>query len=212
MGHLDNAVQNGEAPFVAPPTIPGEHMADLPGYCSTPADRLLDSVFGDHLHSNPGFHLDGGVPSDQVWQQRWKLLVGLPSVRYNVPKGVVGRRFITTLTTEFRMVRERQSNSERPLVFVAVVLPRAPGVRAAKDIRLRLAQRLDLWDQGQYQALVDDTEAESLARRGPRHPPDDDTAARRYNARVLSGRLRQAVRSLTDRGGGGSPVPGLPGC
>ena len=35
--------------------------ADLPGYESTPADRLLDSVYGDHVHSNDGRHLDGGV-------------------------------------------------------------------------------------------------------------------------------------------------------
>ena len=64
---------------------------------------------------------------------------------------------------------------------------------------------MDLWDKGHYVALVDDTEAVLRAGALPRdRTADDDTRARAYNARVLSGRIRQAVRGLTSREGGGS--------
>jgi len=127
---------------------------------------------------------------------------------YDVPKGTAGRRFLTILTHEFEQVRVgRTSNSEKPLVFVAVILPKTPTVRRAKDIRLRLMQRMDLWEQGEYHALVDDTEVEALSRVGTTMSPDEEGIARAFNAKVLSGRLRSAVRSLTNRDGGGVLQP-----
>ena len=39
------------------------------------------------------------------------------------------------------------------------------------------------------------------------HPPTEDSIARAFNARVLSGRLRSAVRTLTDQSGGGVRQP-----
>jgi hypothetical protein len=64
-----------------------------------------------------------------------------------------------------------------------------------------------LWDQGHFKALVDDTEGEILSRRPSSRPPDADAQARAFNARVLSGRLRKAVRTLTNRSGGGVRQP-----
>ena len=131
----------------------------------------------------------------------------IATTRYQAPAGKVGRRFLTILVSEFRGARERKWNSERPLVFVATVLQTTPGVRRSKDIRLRLTQRMDLWDQGHFKALVDDTEGEVLSRGSSSRPPDDEAQARAFNARVLSGRLRSAVRTLTNRSGGGVRQP-----
>jgi hypothetical protein len=193
----------------APPAmeITPDDGADLPGYAPTAADCLLDSVLGDHVHDNAGTHLRGGIADDAKWQLRWRRVAQLATTRYQAPPGKIGRRFLATLTHEFRGVRERLWNSERPLVFVATVLQTTPGVRRAKDIRLRLAQRMDLWNQGHYKALVDDTEGEVLSRQPSSRPPDDGAQARAFNARVLSGRLRSAVRTLTGRSGGGVRQP-----
>jgi hypothetical protein len=192
-----------QPPPVAPDPINTEPGADHPAYQLTPADELLDSVLGDHVHSNDGRHLTGGVTDDCRWQTRWQRMVQISPTRYSVPKGTVGRRFLTILTNEFRQVRERKWNSERPLVFVAVVLQTTPEVRRARDIRQRLSRRMDLWEQGCHAALVDDTEAEVGSRGTSTRAPDDETLARAFNARVLSGRLHSAVRNLTNRGGGG---------
>ena len=197
-----------EDPEAAPgPAITPDAGADLPGYGVTAADRLLDSAYGDHVHDNAGTHLQGGFSDDALWQRRWRRMAQIATTRYQAPAGRVGRRFIATLTSEFRGVRERRWNSERPLVFVATVLQTTQGVRRAKDIRSRLAQRMDLWDQGHFKALVDDAEGEVLSRQPSSRPPDAEARARSFNARVLSGRLRSAVRTLTNRSGGGVRQP-----
>ena len=197
-----------EDPEAAPgPVVTPDEGADLPGYIVTEADQLLDTAYGDHVHDNAGTHLNGGVANDALWQRRWRRMAQLATTRYQAPPGKVGRRFLTILVAEFRGVRDRLWNSERPLVFVATVLQTTPGVRRAKDIRKRLAQRMDLWNQGQFKALVDDAEGEVLSRLSSSRPPDDEAQARAFNARVLSGRLRSAVRTITARSGGGVRQP-----
>ena len=184
--------ENPPAPPAAPAPLASntEAGADLPGYEPTPADLLLDSIFGDHVHPNDGSQLDGGFSDDQKWQSRWRRMVQLSPTRYSVPKGKVGRRFLVILRLEFLGVRERKWNSERPLVFVATILQKTPGVRRAKDIRRRLARRMDLWDQGVHSALIDDTEDELKFRISSPRPPDDEAMARAYG---LGLRLRAAA-------------------
>ncbi len=50
---------------------------------------------------------------------------------------------------------------------------------------------------------MDDTEDEALARIGSNPEPTEEMQARAFNMCVLSGRLRSAVRTLTNRDGGG---------
>lgn len=183
-----------------------EEGADLPGYCPTEADRLLDEVFGDHAHDNDGAHLGGGVVGDKTWQQRWLRMVQLNQPHYDLPKGKVGQRFLSMLVNEFRGVRERKWNSERVVVFITTVLRRTPSVKRACDVRARILQRLALWETGCFAALVDDTESEAMAG-GARPSKDAEAEARAYDAQVLSGRLRRAVRRLTARDGGGVLSP-----
>ena len=187
----------------------GEVGADLPGVEPTAADYKIGGVYGDHPHQNDGTHLDGGVADDKLWQERWKRIVQLTPTHYIVPKGPVGRRFITTLCLEFEGMLARKHNSERPIVFVAVILQTTQSCKRARDIRKRINQRLELWDKGEYAALVDDTESEVLSRdrNGKARKQTDETKARAFNARVLSGRLRSAVQTLTRSEDGGVLAP-----
>ena len=193
-----------------PPSFTPDVGADLPSYYPTEADHLLRMAYGDFAHDNDGTHLSGAIVDDHLWQQHWLRIVQIHSTRFQPPPGKIGRRFLTIFTQELRGVRERRWNSERPLVFVSTILQTTPGVRRSKDIRLRLAQRMDLWEQGHYKALVDDTESEVLSGRTSSRLPSEDTIVRAYNTRVLSGRLRSAVRNLTGRSGGGILHPDEP--
>ena len=182
--------------------------ADLEEYELTEADALLDSVYGDHAHSNDGRHLNGGIEDDTRWQARWIRMVQHVPQRYVVPRGKVGRRFLIILTSELRGVRERSWNSERPLIFIATMLQREEGIIKAKDIRLMMSQRMDLWEAGHFPALIDNTEGSMLSsQRSKGKPVDSEREARSYNTKVLSGRLRKAVRDLTSRGNGGVLQP-----
>ena len=185
-------------------TILTEARADAEGYDPTVADHLLDAIYGDHPHVNDGCHLDGGFQHDAVWQMRWERVIVTKTCHYVVPKGRVGRRFIKMLSNEFQGVVAGQWNSERPMCFAAVILQRTDGVRSAGEIRSRINYRLDQWEERKFSALVDDTEAEVFSLAGSnRAPVDDEKKARAFNAKVLSGRLKQATRQLTQAEGGG---------
>ena len=69
---------------------------------------------------------------------------------------------------------------------------------------------MDLWEDSHYSALVDDTECEVLSRHHSSRLPTEDSQAQAYNARVLSGRLRSAVRTVTGRSSGGVCQPDDP--
>ena len=167
------------------------------------ADLLLRRVYGDFSHDGDGCDLDRGIQGDQVWQSRWRRLAALTFPRNMVPQGKQGNAFLLELAAELDGVREGKWNSERPLVFFAVMLQRSPGVTRAKDIRAAIQQRLRMWQEAKYDALVDN--AESIAWNNASTKPSatsEDSAARKFNAKVISGRLRQAVRELTSKAGG----------
>ncbi len=81
----------------------------------TPTDKLLVAVYGDHIRADDGSLLDGGITTDRTWQSHWRRMTQVTPTHYSVPKGAVGRRFLTILTNEFRAVRvDRKANSEKP--------------------------------------------------------------------------------------------------
>jgi hypothetical protein len=47
--------------YTQAPLLTTEDGTNLPDYVSTEVEKLLEEVFGDHLHDNPGTHLDGGI-------------------------------------------------------------------------------------------------------------------------------------------------------
>ena len=86
-------------------------------------DHIICSIYGDHLHCNNITHFDGGVSNDAVWQHCQQLIRNLPTKWYDKPQGCMGRRFVQWMMVEVKGVRTRVWNSERPFVFVDVVLP-----------------------------------------------------------------------------------------
>ena len=48
-------------------------------------------------------------------------------------------------------------NYERPLVFAHVILTKNAGSCQAKEIRVRISWRQDLWEAGIHDGLVEDT-------------------------------------------------------
>ena len=74
-----------------------EGEEDLKNQEIHPCDNQLMSVYGDTIHRNDGRHMDGGVANNSVWQ-------------YNLPKGGLGHRVVSTMAKEFVGVRERRWN------------------------------------------------------------------------------------------------------
>lgn len=165
----------------------------------------LTRVYGDCVHQNDGTHLDGGIRDDAVWQERWRKVVGLPPQRYNAPNEKVGRLFVKTLAEELEGVTTRRWNSERFIVFQAVILQRSGEVKKSKDIWRRIETRLRDWKLGKYDMLIQETVRTSIAlvqkiTRGE----TEASQVKTFTRMVLQGKIRQAVRFVTERGQGGA--------
>ena len=102
---------------------------------------------------------------------------------------------------------QRKHNFERPLVFARTMLEKTRFVHSNKDIRARLDHHMTLWEKGCFEALVDDTVAEASQRGPSAAKADEESEARAFDTMVHAGRLREAVRRITGRAGGGVLQP-----
>ena len=110
-----------------------------------------------------------------------------------------------------RGVIDRRWNSELPLVFAATILRRNAGTIKAAQIKKRVEQRLDLWEEGRIESLICQIEtAARISGGGNTKPQLEERTARDYNSAVLDGNLRTAIRRITARDGGGVMKPTEP--
>ena len=97
-------------------------------------------------------------------------------------------------------VRNMQWNLERFIVFQTVILQRARHATAFHAIRHRIAKRLNTWGEGKHAILVGDTlrscEDYLIA---ARREEKAEHRAQTYHSLVLCGKLRSAVRWITER-------------
>jgi hypothetical protein len=182
--------------------------SDLPGSFLSKADQMMNTVYGDHVHQNPGTHLTGGIADDAIWQEHWLQLVSFPSHAYGLPSGAVGKRFVERAAEELKGVKSRKWNSEKFIVFQLVVLQQSRDVKRSRDVRRQISRRLDAWEKGQFTMLVEDTlrsmEAHLSHKQGTTTP---EQRTKTFHQKVLHGNLRGAVRYLTERQKGGILYP-----
>jgi hypothetical protein len=185
-----------------------QSIGDLPGYVPTEVDLKLKEVYGDYPHQNDGTHLDGGIKDDALWQGHWRKLVSLPSNRFQAPGGAVGRRFVRMLTQELLGIKERKWNSEKFIVFSMVILQKSKQVTNSGDIKRRITNRLDSWENGKFDMLVQDTHRTAMAQLSKmRGQETEEQRGKTFSRLVLQGKLRSAVRYLTEREKGGIMLP-----
>ena len=106
---------------------------------------------------------------------------------------------------ELEGVEGSQWNSERFIVFQAVVLQRTTDIRQASDIRQRVKRQIVDWRAGPYLMLVEDMTRTSRAMvlkmaRGV----SEEAISKTFTSIVLKGKIQTAVRFMTLRGAGGS--------
>ena len=85
-----------------------------------------------------------------------KKIVCMPTQRYNVPSGKVGKRFFGILSIEIDGVCARKWNSERVTVFQSVILQHTQGVNNPTQICKLILFGLDGWNCGTLGKLVKD--------------------------------------------------------
>ena len=154
--------------------------------------------------------LDGGVTDDLRWQRFFDCLSNIPTRRYYLPRGPIGRSFIAQLIVEFEGVMNQDWNSERLLVFQIVILQKTRRITDARSIKLKIKSRLLDWSLGKHQILVESTIADSrsfCSNRSSQKVPEEEIG-KLFNSLLLQGKLRPAVRLATERGSSSLLMPG----
>ena len=96
--------------------------------------------------------------------------------------------FVGLLAKELKAVCQRSSNSEWLMMLAATVLRRDHNIMRTADIRRRINRGLDLWEEGNVEALVGGAIATEMC--GASHPHREetrDTVTRRFNSMISGG-------------------------
>ncbi len=95
-----------------------------------------------------------------------------------------------------------ECNSEKPLIFAACILRKVRNVAHFAEVKPLVWWRLNAWEEGQFVGLVNGVEEEALIcgfGAGRHGEFAVESAGRRFNSMVLSGKVLAAIRMVTKR-------------
>jgi hypothetical protein len=118
---------------------------------------------------------------------------------YRLPGGSVGREFTSILAEEYDFLASGKQKSERPSMFGKLILQKDKNIKKSTDIRRLIKRRLQMWKDDLLEELIQ--EAESCDKKLPTGGTkmSNDKAAAVFSKLVLQGKIREAVRFVTDR-------------
>jgi hypothetical protein len=166
------------------------------------ADEMLFRVFGDRMVNGPGKCLNN------EWCVRWTQLVAVPAQAFNVVGGHIGGRVVDAVTREVELLATGKEPSDRLNVFLRVLTQRVDGVKGWNDTRRVLQRRLEDWEAGNFDKLVQETLRASALFKSRVHRSQPSGADSEHTQRVFcrlidEGKVRAAVRFLAERDKGG---------
>ena len=150
---------------------------------------------------SPLLNHEGG-PDSEIRSLWWEV-VTLRGKQYALPNGSVGTRFVNMLSEEIELCTEGRQQSECEFIFTALVLQRDKMVRKGKDIRPLLTRRMDMWEAGKLPELLQEAKRCDKQVVAGLSPLTSEQLERTFTRLMMEGRIRSAVRLVTDRGGGG---------
>eukprot|EP00117_Sycon_ciliatum_P000153 scpid67399/ scgid6335/ len=171
------------------------------GRCSNQQSRTESSSQAVSSSLTTTLSNEGGPNSDirSLW---WKT-GALRGEQYEIPDGNVGLRFCNILADEIERSNSKRQSSEREFIFAALVLQRNTMIRKEKDIHRLLTRRMDMWEAGQLSELLREAEHCDQQLISVSSPMATTKVERTFAHLMLQGRVRSAVRLLTERNGGG---------
>ena len=127
---------------------------------------------------------------------------------FQVPSGSAGKAFIAELARLYQAYADGSSLESVALMACSVapiLLLQKPGrTSKSKDHMIHLQRRLDLWLNGELRALVNEGRCiQKHLRTGTRWKDDDEVIARTFRDLILNGKVRDAMRYLSRKTGGG---------
>ncbi|CEM21035.1 unnamed protein product [Vitrella brassicaformis CCMP3155] len=161
-------------------------------------DDKMQEAFGEPLVNSPG---DAGFPE---WEEYHQRVCQLRLRCVTLSDGNLGEAIADAVADEVESIAGQEAPAKRLFVFIRTLIQRDPDVRQTKDIRRVVWRRLEMWRAGLVEELC---EAERLDHQlATTQPPlDDESVYRIFNRLMLQGKIRTAVRFVTEKGGRGCP-------
>ena len=142
-------------------------------------------------------------PSDPEWSTRWKAITQLSGRHYDLPRNSCGRRYVSLLTTEIQDLTRGTFPSERALLFSSVILQRDRTIKKGQDILHTRNRRMDLWELNNHDSLVQEAiRCDRPFQTRRRRKNHDEHTKRVFSRLMLLGKIRAAMRWLTNRSKG----------
>ena len=127
--------------------------------------------------------------------------------QYEMQHGNAGKRFLNILSEMIERCTAGRKTSEREFIFTALVLQLDKTVRKAKDIRPLLSRRMDMWEAASLSVLLQEAQRYDKHLMLGTNPMSPEQLERMFNRLMMEGRVRSAVRDVTDCTGGGTLDP-----
>ena len=165
------------------------------------ADQKMIEAFGVPLLNSDG------KPREDLWGKIWERVTRLKGKLYGLPSGAIAKEFIYFYDSEVGSFAEGMKSSEVFVCFPTLILQKDKNVKKTCEIRKLLKRRLQMWKDGLFLELI--REAEQCDRNLPKSSGkmNEEREAKIFSDLILQGRLREAVRFITDRQGGGVMDP-----
>jgi hypothetical protein len=176
-----------------------------PGLTQT-EERSIADIKMIKAYGSPLLNSDG-PPRIDAWGKIWERITRLRGKLYNLPGGSISKEFISLYSKEIDSFVSGSTKSESFICFPSLILQKDKSVRKTKDIRGLLRRRMQMWKNGHFNELLN--EAEHCNNKLPQSSGkmDRDQETKVFSNLILQGRLREAVRFITDRQGGGVMGP-----
>ena len=121
------------------------------------------------------------------------------------------KQFLALQTALWRDIRLRGCNSEKACIFAPLILRWVRSKKTMREVKMLVWSRMDAWEASRYCALVKEVEECATEDGFPsactNRSLELESVGRRFNSMVHSGKLRAAVRAVTDRDPGGLYAP-----
>ena len=151
----------------------------------------------------------GTIPSrnegdavESIWRSCWRVIIQHIGNHYILPGGPIDLHYVETLAEEINHLAVGNFSSDGVLVFSSMILQRDRMVCKGVDIRRLLGWRLQLWQQGEFDLLLQEAcHCDQTLRRCLHIVSDDNSIVRIFTKLMLQGKVKAAIRWAIERSG-----------
>lgn len=95
----ETCTQDSDVPLAIPTQAGPE-----PDPGKSDANRKLCKVYSDTIHCSDGWHLDGRIDDDSIWQKWYNVVMANPHQLYLSPQGKIRAKIVSFMASELHRV------------------------------------------------------------------------------------------------------------